>query len=163
MKQVVRPGYPLDFLTPDEVVTLIPRARQESRVRAPATFQLDATGAGQGDVFEVEAGYEFEARRVVVTLTGNIPSDPNTGNVALNAAGKYVAYLRSGSLIEYGQPAYGGVIQVPGSQTWSREQGPYLRNQEVFQVKVAGLTASGVVNVYLEGILTRPGSRDNDR
>jgi len=162
MQQVVRPGYPLNFLTPDEAVRLIPRPREESRVRAPATFQLDGTGGGTLDVFEVEAGYEFEARRVVITLTGNMPSDPNTGNVALNAAGKWCAYLRSGSLIEYGQPAYGGQIQVPGVQTWSREQGPYLRNQEVFQVRVAGLTASGVLAVYLEGILVRPGSVEND-
>lgn len=162
MRQVLRPGYPVDFLTPDEFVALQPRARQESRVRSPATLQLDANGNGVVTAFEVEAGYEFEARRIVLTLTGNIPSDPNTGPVLLNAAGKFVAYMRSGSLIEYGQPAYGAAIQVPGIQTWSREQGPYLRNSEVFQVQANGLTANGVLNVYLEGILVRPGSKDDD-
>ena len=162
MRQVLRPGYPVDFLTPDEFINLQPRARQQSRVRSPATLQLDATGSGKVTVFEVEAGYEFEARRIVLTLSGNVPSDPNTGNVLLNAAGKFVAYLRSDSLIEYGQPQYGSAIQVPGVQTWSREQGPYLRNGEVFQVQAVGLTASGVLNVYLEGILVRPGSTENE-
>lgn len=162
MRQVLRPGYPVDFLTPDEFVRLQARERQQSRVRSASTLQLDANGNGVNIAFEVEAGYEFEARRIVLTLTGNIPSDPNTGAVALNAAGKFVAYLRSGSLIEYGQPQYGATIQVPGIQTWSREQGPYLRNQEVFQVQANGLTANGVLNVYLEGILVRPGYKDND-
>lgn len=131
-------------------------------MRVPATIPLDGTGAGKGDVYEIPAGYEFEARRVVLVLTGNIPADPNTGNVLLNAAGKWVAYMRSGSLIEPAQPAYGGAIQVPGVQTWSREQGPYVRNLEVFQVQCAGLTANGFLNVYLEGILVRPSSGSNE-
>lgn len=162
MRQVLRPGYPVDFLTPDEFVQLQPRPQQRSRTRAPATIQLDANGNGTGVVFEVDVGYEFEARRIVLSLFGNVPNDPNTGNVLLNAAGKFVAYLRSDSLIEYGQPMYGAAIQVPGVQTWSREQGPYLRNGEVFQVRANGLTANGVLNVYLEGILVRPGSGSDD-
>lgn len=162
MRQVLKPGQPIDFLTPDELYDALPQSRQDTRIREPAGIPLDGTGSGVGDVYVVPAGYEFEARRVVMVLTGNIPSDPNTGNVVLNAAGKWVAYMRSGSLIEYAQPAYGSSLQVPGSQTWSREQGPYLRNQEVFQVQCAGLTANGRLNVYLEGILVRPGSASDD-
>jgi hypothetical protein len=162
VRQVLRPGYPVDFLTPDEFIALQPRSRQESRVRSPASIQLDANGNGKGIAFEVEVGYEFEARRIVLTLGGNIPVDPNTGAVLLNVAGKFVAYLRSDSLIEYGQPQYASGIQIPGIQTWSREQGPYLRNGEVFQVQAAGLTANAILNVYLEGILVRPGSKDDD-
>lgn len=162
MKQVLRPGYPVEFLTPDEFVALQPRQHQETRVRAPATLQLDANGNGRVTVYEVDPGYEFEARRIVLTLSGNVPQDPNTGNVLLNAAGKFVAYLRSDSLIEYGQPQYGANVQVPGVQSWSREQGPYLRNGEVFQVQANGLGANAVLNVYLEGILVRPGSKENE-
>lgn len=162
MRQVLKPGQPVDFLTPDELYDAIPRPRQETRIREPASIQLSGAGAGVGDVYTVPAGYEFEARRIVIVLAGNIATDPNTGNVLLNAAGKWVSYLRSGSLIEIGQPAYGGAVQVPGTQTWSREQGPYLRNKEVFQVQCAGLTANAILNVYLEGILVRPSSRSND-
>lgn len=161
-RQVLRPGYPVDFLTPDEFVKLSTKPSQRSRVRSPASIPLDANGNGKGIVFEVEAGYQFEARRIVMTLTGNVPTDPNTGPVLLNVAGKFVAYMRSDSLIEYGQPQYAGNIQVPGVQTWSREQGPYLRNGEVFQVQAGGLTANGQLSVYLEGILFRPGPGSDD-
>lgn len=156
MKQVIKPGQVIDFVTPDEVAALLPRGRQVTRIREPAEIGLNGAGAGIGSVYIVPAGYEFEVRRIVLVLTGNAPSDPNTGNVLLNAAGKFVAYMRSGSLIEYGQPAYGGAIQVPGVQTWGDQQGPYLRNKESFDVQAAGLTAGGQLNVYLEGILTRP-------
>lgn len=156
MKTVLKPGAIIETVTPDEMAELLPRGQQVTRMRVPKGVQLDANGNGQAEVYVIPAGYEFEVRRVVLVLTGNAPSDPNTGNVLLNAAGKFVAYLRSGSLIEYGQPAYGGAIQVPGVQTWGDQQGPYLQNKETFEVQAVGLTASSLLNVYLEGILTRP-------
>lgn len=158
MKQILKPGRPIDIATPDEIAALISRPSQVTRIRAPQTVQLNANGNGSDEVYKVPAGYEFEVRRVVLVLTGNVPNDPNTGNVLLNAAGKFVAYMRSDQLIEYGQPAYGGAIQVPGSQTWGDEQGPYLRNGEVFGVYANGLTAGGQLNVYMEGLLKRPGT-----
>lgn len=153
MRQVLKPGQPVEFVTPDEIARLIPRPSEETRIRMPQGMQLNAAGAGQIEVYKIPAGYEFEVRRVVVTLTGNVPSDPNTAPVLLNAAGKFVAYLRSGSLIEYAQPMYGASLQVPGVQTWGDEQGPYLQNAEVFEVAAAGLPANGQLNVYMEGIL----------
>lgn len=154
--QVIRPGKPVNFVTPDEMAAMIARPRQVSRIRAAETIQLNASGIGQDEVYKVPMGQEFAVRRITLTLTGNAPNDPNTGNVLLNAAGKFVAYLRSGHLIEYGQPQYGAAIQVPGVQTWGDQQGPYLRNGEVFEVYAAGLTASLSLSVYLEGILYRP-------
>ena len=154
MKQTIRQGAEINFVTPDELVNLIPRAGQVTRVRASATVALDATGAGRDDVYKVPLGYEFAVRRVTVDLTS--ASDPSTGNVALNVAGKFLRYLRSGQFIEYGQPTYGSSVQVPGVQTWGDQQGPYLRNGEVFQVQAAGLTASVQLTVIVEGLLGRP-------
>ena len=161
MRQRIMHGTTVDFVTPDELYRAIPRPEQTTRIRAPQGMKLDAAGSGVQDVYKVPAGMALEIRRVVLTLTGNAPSDPNTGNVLLNAAGKFVAYLRSGQLIEYGQPQYGAAIQVPGVQTWGDEQGPYIRNGEVFGVQVVGLTPDVMLNVYMEGILTRPSTADN--
>lgn len=161
MKQRIVHGATVDMLTADELFKMIRRPREVTRIRAPQGLQTDAAGAGVANVYKVPIGYELEVRRVVLTLTGNAPADPNSGNVLLNAVGKFVAYLRSGQLIEYGQPQYGAAIQVPGVQTWGDQQGPYIRNGEVFGVQVAGLTPATVFNVYMEGLLTRPSSADN--
>lgn len=157
--QVVRPGHPLDFLTPHEMAAMLPKPRQVTRVRSPQTIQLDSNGNGVNNVYECPLGYKFEARRIVLSLTGNAASDPTVGAVAI-AAGHWVAYLRSGNLIEYGQPQWTTLYQVPGVQTWGDEQGPFIRNGEVFQVQAGGLGANATLNVYLEGILTRPGGED---
>ena len=147
-------GAVVNIPTADEIVKLLPRPLRKTRMRMPASLALNAAGAGAVDVYKVPVGAEFEARRVVFTLTGSAPNDPNTGNVALNVAGKWIAYLRGGNLIEYAAPLYGAAVQVPGSQSWGDEQGPYLRNGEVFSIQAAGLTANVVLNIYLEGILT---------
>lgn len=162
MKQRIVPGAEIDFLTQDELFKLIQRPTQITRVRAPGSITLDASGNGDDEIYKVPAGYEFQIRRVVCTMTGAVPNDPNTGNVLLNAAGKFVAYMRSGQLIEYGQPQYGAAIQVPGVQTWGDEQGPYLRNGEVFGVLARGLTAATQLSVYVEGLLKRPSSKSDD-
>ena len=164
MKQRIVHGATIDALTADELFKLLPRPEERSRVRVPGSIQLDAAGAvlRGADVYKVPTGYELEVRRVVLTLAGNGPQDPNSGSVLLNAAGKWVNYLRSGSIIEPAQPAYGAAIQVPGVQTWGSEQGPYLRNGEVFGVAANGLTANALLNVYLEGILRRPSTDNGD-
>lgn len=159
MRQILKPGHPVDFLTPAEAEAMLPPLpHQVTRIRAPQTIQLDASGNGIDNVYEVPIGYEFALRRIVLTLTGNAPSDPTVGAVAM-AAGHWVAYLRSGSLIEYAMPQWTTLYQVPGVQTWGDQQGPYLRNGEVLQVQAAGLTTSGVLNAYAEGLLVRPGRR----
>lgn len=167
MQQRVYHGAMIDAVTPDEMVKmfLTDRRSRWERVRAPASLPLNASGAGGGDIYKCPTGMEFAARRVVFTLTGTVPSDPNTGNVLLTAAGKYIAYMRGGyqgELIEYAQPQYGAAVQVPGVQTWGEQQGPYIRNGEVFAVLVAGLTANLVLNVYLEGLL-RPYHPDTEK
>ena len=154
MQQRMVHGAMLDFATPDEIYHLIPRPEQVTRIRAGETIQLDANGAGRDEVYKVPLGYEFAARRVSVTLSG--VSDPSSGNVVLNVAGKWIAYLRSQQFIEFGQPQYGAAIQVPGIQTWGDQQGPYLRNGEYFEVQAAGLTANAALIVLLEGLLVRP-------
>lgn len=278
MKQTVQLGKPLDFLTQDELVKLLPRPQEVTRIRATATVALDATGSGVDEVYKCPMGHEFAARRVTLDISGS--PDPSTGNVPLggstttqtdvdnsasgaataltatlpgaagattyitgfevtgtgataasviaitvtgvsggtktyelaipagattpvtplmvefsrpipasglntaiavnvpsfgagntnaavtahgfqqvvsSAVGKFVAYLRSGTRIEYAVPqSPNATPQVPGVQTWSREQGPYLRNAEVFEVQAKGLTANGFLSVILEGLLTRP-------
>lgn len=162
MKQRITPGAMIDVLTQDELVKLIKRPEQDTRIRASSSVALNASGNGVDEIYKVPAGYDFELRRIVLTMTGAVPSDPNTGNVALNAAGKFVALMRSDQLLEYLQPSYGAAIQVPGAQTWGYQQGPYLRNGEVLGIQAAGLTANTQLSVYIEGVLRRPGSKDND-
>jgi hypothetical protein len=275
MKQKFIPGGTFEALTQDELMSLVKRPSQVTRIRAASSVLLDATGSGADEIYKVPAGYEFEARRISLNMTGAVPTDPNVGvnldgsasqsttannstatpaagavlanlgtlaggtysvntlgyvfsgvgsdetniglyvggvlqfvvpagvsgpgmaaggpytvivpaggavvqlrAIALSAAGVYltnisatknstvggvyVAYMRSDQLIEYGQPQYGAAIQVPGVQTWGDQQGPYLRNAEVFGVAVKGLTPSTSLSVYLEGILRRPSSKDAD-
>lgn len=144
----------MEFATPDEIAALIPRPFEETRIRETQQVLLDAGGNGTIQSYEVPAGYRFEVRRV--TLWIGAISDPNTAPVALNVAGKGVAYQRSGQFIEFGQPQYGAAVQVPGVQTWGDQQGPYLQNKEVFQVRAIGLTAAVILTSTVEGILTRP-------
>ena len=156
--QRIAHGATIETATPSEVAEIVNAVRQPERklrVRAAATVQLNAAGVGEDDVYKVPLGMEFAVRRVFLNITG--ASDPSTGNVPLNVAGKYVAYLRSGALIEYAVPISPNVApQVPGTQTWGDQQGPYLRNGEVFQVVTLGLTANAVLDVQIEGILSKP-------
>jgi hypothetical protein len=157
MRQTVTPGGTIEALTPDEAAELLQanyRQDVEERVRAAGTIALDVNGNGTEEVYNPPVGFEFEARRISLDLSTS--TDPATGNVTLNAAGKTVEYLRSGTRIEWGQPAYGAAVQVPGVQSWGDEQGPYIRNGEVFEVRVRGLTASATLDVTVEGILRRP-------
>ena len=155
MRQTIRHSSSIDFATPEEVQAIVQGAitsREVSRVRSPANIQLDANGNGRDEVFVCPVGMEFVARRVSLDLS--TAADPSTGNVPLNVAGKYVQYLRSDTPIEYAVPVSpNAASQVPGVQSWGAEQGPYLRNGEVFEVRAVGLTANAILRVTLEGIL----------
>lgn len=161
MRTTLKHGAVLEAATPAEVAALLDARRTDSRsdarrIRANAMIVLDGTGSGQDEVFAVPVGFQFDVRRVVIDL--DTATDPSTGNVALNAAGKTVEYLRSGQRIEYAVPTSPNAIpQVPGAQTWGDQQGPYLRNGEVFEVRAKGLTPGARLGVTVEGILTRPG------
>lgn len=163
MRQRIIHGAFVDMVTPDELYKAIPRPEQVTRVRAPGSVPLGAGGsAPPADIYKVPIGFEFAVRRIVLSPTGNADADPSTVKVAF-AAGIYVAYLRSGQLIEYAQTQYGAAYQVPGVQTWGDEQGPYLRNGEVFGIHPVGLAAfaNQVLNCYVEGVLRRPSSHDD--
>lgn len=166
-RQKVVPGGELEILTADELVRMIKRPEQVTRVRVPAALKVSAAGVVSGDVYKVPAGMEFDARRIVLTLTGPVlPNDPTAGGpgvvVSVNVTGAYVAYTRSGQLIQYGYPSYCSYPQVPGQETWGDQQGPYLRNGEVFGIYAAGMTANGQLSVYLEGLLKLMSSRADD-
>ena len=163
MRQRIVNGAFVDMVTPDELYRAIPRPEQTTRVRAPESIALDASGSGFGDIYKVPAGYEFEVRRTVLSPSGDIDADPSTTRVVF-AAGIYVAYLRSDQLLEYAQTQYGASFQVPGAQNWGAEQGPYLRNAEVFRIHAVGLAAFANKNLscYVEGILKRPSSEHSD-
>jgi hypothetical protein len=159
MKQRVIAGGHIDALTTDEFVKLFPRHEQLSHVRAAETGLLNGSGYVSIDVYKVPMGMEFGARRVTIVM--NTATDPSTGEVALNVSGKYVVYQRSGQFIEYGMPAYGSSIQVPGLETWGDQQGPTLRNGEVFQVVAYGLTAGSQLTATVEGLLKRPSTESH--
>jgi hypothetical protein len=77
--------------------------------------------------------------------------------VALNAAGKYIKYTRSGIFTAYAMPeAPTGLFQVPGVESWGEQQGPTLRNGEVFELQILGLTALASLTVELQGLLVGP-------
>lgn len=74
--------------------------------------------------------------------------------IVTNPTPMHLAYLRSGQLIEYATPrGPNGAAQVPGIQTWGKEQGPYLANGEVFGVRVKPALAPQHLRVSVEGIL----------
>lgn len=75
----------------------------------------------------------------------------------IEGSGITVEYLRGvgGTRIEWAQPTYGSTLQVPGTQSWGDEQGPYVRNGETFAVRAKGLTANALLVVTVEGIQKR--------
>jgi hypothetical protein len=156
MRQRVIPGGELDIPTPAEILKLIPpiQVEQESRIRSGMTMVLTAAGGGQEEIYKVPLGYEFELRRLQLDYGGQ---DTATNSTSLNAAGVAVQILRSGTLIEFANPAQaGGVGLIPGIQTWGSQQGPAIRNGEVLEVLALGLRANATLRVTFEGILTRP-------
>lgn len=160
MKHTIRHGATLEIPSVGEIAEgmrgLIPEGQAEPKltVSRPSMVKvLDATGGGTVDVYDVPVGYTFELRRIFLNLDS--ASAPGVGNVLLNqAAAIYLAYLRSGTVIEYANPASAmGVPSIPGAQSWGDQQGPFLRNGEIFQVQAAGLTANATLAVYAQGIL----------
>lgn len=142
------------------------RERTRERIRAAATVVTDpVTGLAEIDVYNVPAGFTFEARRV--QWDGGFIADDgsNLSNAAsIFSAGTFMRYLRSGQLIEIAKPNnLAGITNcsVPGIQTWADEQGPQLTGGETFQVRFALTSAAArgqSVTVTVEGILSQAGS-----
>lgn len=166
MKQRIGNGAILDAVTSDEMASMLIQEKREvlSRVRAPFTVTLTATGSAVVAVYKVPAAMEFELRRISLFIggltlpTGNTPgtnfillggATPATGGIAL---------LRSDVMIEWLAPQGPQGAQLPGVQTWSKQQGPYMRNGEVLQIQVVGalgtLTAGASLAGVAEGVLT---------
>jgi hypothetical protein len=163
MKQSIQPGGTLDALTLTEARQLIEaqfRKEVEQPLRAAESLVLSASGGGTVEVYEVPIGFELEVRRIAIDLAS--ATDPGTGQQALGA-GHTVEYLRSGTRIEWGQPAFNSVAQVPGVQTWGKQQGPYLRNGEVFEVRFVGIGTGAAVVVQIQAILRHPSKIDRKR
>lgn len=164
---VLKHGAILNAASREEIEELLrqytTRQQTRERVRAGNAVILDAAGTTGGplDLYEVPTGFEFEARRVVFDLGSVTDSNMTVANVNLAAAGFSAQYLRSGTRIEWAVPSSPvGGARIPGIQTWGSEQGPYLRNGEVFQVRATlGAGQVGVVlTALVEGILSKAGS-----
>lgn len=145
---------------------LTTRQATRERIRAVASTVLDGAGYGFIDVYKVPIGYELEVRRVQIEL-GSIRDDGTnlgTACITLNGFPTYAEYLRSGTRIEWAAPMdslSNSVARLPGVQTWGREQGPYLRNGEIFQFQCGlgvGVAFFVPITVTVEGILTKAGS-----
>lgn len=155
-------GGMIETTTPAETHAIVGRHLAEHRekrttIRAGQAVILDATGAGQDEIYKVPLGYRFYLRRVSLNLS--TATDPLTGNVALNVAGHSIVYMRSGNFIDYANPlSAAGVASVPGAQTWSEQEGPFLANGEVFEVLARGLTAGASLDVNIQGVLVDPPS-----
>lgn len=171
MKQTLVPGATLDALTPDEARELLRqeyRATVEQRVRAEGTLKLDGTGSGIVEVYTCPIGFEFEARRAVIAIDAGywwFKTVP-LGGIAGGSAVVPLEYLRSGETNGRPNADYvrtGGAQDevwylVPHLDTWSREQGPYIRNGETFEVAFRAIPNAANMNVQVtvEGIQRRP-------
>lgn len=159
-------GLKFDTVSRREMEELLRRfqTRQETRerVRAGATIILDAAGVGQDEVYQVPMGFEFEVRRVQLELSDVGESNLPAGVLSLGTAATSLQYLRSGTRIEWGfpvSPVASSPGRVPGIQTWGDQQGPFLGNGEVFEVRAVFPTKPNVtLTVLVEGILTKAGS-----
>jgi hypothetical protein len=160
-KQRIIAGGTIELLTPDELIHFLQRPELTSRVREPASVQLNANGVGVCAVYKVPMGHQFDVRRVTI-LPGGGEGDPFTQGVAfVTAANTYAIYRRSGTVIEYAQTtapkAGASSMGMPGAQTWGATQGPYLANGEVFEIEFNVSTApNAIVTCTVEGVLTRP-------
>lgn len=159
-RQRIVHGAFVDMVTPDEMYKMIPRPLEVTRIRAAESIELDAAGTTGGafSIYKCPIGMEFEARRITLEL-GNVPGVLLGTSIALNTPGQFVEYLRSGTHIAFGcptGPAGSSPSRVPGSETWGDQQGPYIRNGEVFQILAALAAASAGVSftVTVEGLLT---------
>lgn len=183
MRQRIGNGSILDAATPEEVRDILLGQQDESplvkRVRAPYQVQItDSNGNGNHgnavDIYKVPAGMSFELRRFTIFMGGltlapgltSVNNSPGTNAISLSGVGGPapaggVALLRSDVLIEWLQPMSAGLVQIPGIQTWSKQQGPFLLNGEKLQIQVlgviAGLSALNALAGIAEGILTDPG------
>lgn len=159
-------GSILDTVSREEMRQLLQeftiRQQTRERVRATAVVVLDANGLGEVNVYTAEPGWELEVRRLF--FDNSVASEGNlaAGSINLSTPGQAVQYLRSGTRIEWGNPIgpLATTGRIPGTQTWGNEQGPYLRNGEVFQVRLlAGVAfALSTLTVTMEGIITKGGS-----
>lgn len=168
MKHVIRQGATVDIPTTQEIVDAVGGVKghpaQESAeptrttIRAMENLQLDATGSGIVDLLTIPPGFEFELRRMSYNLS--TCSDSFTGAVQLGVAGVYIKLLRSGNFIEYAMPTAPTThVQVPGVETWSAVEGPFLANGEKLQVQAVGLTANADLFIECTGLMLRPQDR----
>ena len=156
-KQRVVHGATLDIPSVEDIVTAIGGKQEPQRImiRASASLVLDATGSGVEPVYEVPMGCEFGLRRIEITLGAVV--DPVANAVNLSVAGAYAALQRSGTLMEYLAPTGPtGHAAIPGVQSWGDEQGPFLRNGEVLEVRGVGLGAGNSLQIFAQGVLIRP-------
>lgn len=173
MKQTIVPGAQLDVLTEDEARELLRREyRQtvEQRIRAEGTVKLDATGTGVVEIYTCPVGFEFEARRIMIASDLGyyiLKTTPSGGGGAGANSTVRLEYLRSGESL--GRPNSDNVITsatpndevwfiLPHTDTWSREQGPYIRNGETLELAVRGIAALANINMQVtaEGLQRRP-------
>lgn len=158
MKITIRHGAIVDVPTAEELahhLTDLAATPARTTIRAAANLPLDASGDGIVSAFTVPPGYEFMLRRLAFNLSS--ATDSFTGAVQLGVAGVWIKLLRSGTLIEYSMPVGPTThIQVPGVQSWSEVEGPYLSNGEELQIQANGLTASADLNIEATGLLVKP-------
>lgn len=158
MQQRIIHGAIIDILTPDELVHLLPRPPRQTRMRPTADVILDATGAGQVDVYKIPMGAEFDLRRVQFELSTVTGGNLGTAGISLVTVGNFCRYTRSGTPVGWALPVNSlgtGNGRIPGVETWGAEQGPYLRGGEVFGVSIAGgaANAGNTITITAEGIL----------
>jgi hypothetical protein len=173
VKTTIVPGAALDVLTPDEARELLRqeyRQTVEQHVRAEGTGKMDGTGTGTIDIYTCPVGFEFEARRILIEsdqLYHWVKTVPALGQGAPGQAVIPLEYLRSGESL--GRPFQDMVIKTavptdevwylfPHLDTWSAQQGPYLRNGETLQLACRGCVSFASINVQVtvEGIQRRP-------
>lgn len=173
MRTLIKPGSPIETLTPDEARDIIQQEYRKQvfqHVRAEGTAKMDATGTGQVDAYTCPMGFEFECRRILIEGDAGLfwlKALPALGQGGPSQLVNPLEYMRSGESI--GIPTVSNVIKTavpqdevwwlfPHLDTWGDQQGPYIRNGETLSLNLRGLinSANLTIQVTVEGLQRRP-------
>lgn len=165
MRLKLVPGSDLEVATPKEVDDIVKSHKyvppRVTHIRKSVVLAgLGATEYVHAEVYRVPFAFRFHLRRCDFTTNLSIQDGPVTDAVPIGAA-FWIGYTRSNNALAPGgqnvtafaQPEFAGAYQIPGSESWSAVQGPYLQNGEVLGVVAYGLAVGTSLSLLIQGIL----------
>lgn len=155
---LVEPVSTLDSI--HEIVSRLLAASARPRIsrvyEASVGGQTNASGHAQILLFQVPAGFDFQATRVVLDMAGFTPAAPSaTGYVEITDGqpGALGAKAQVGSVRDFAPTAAGGAV-FPQVSVDGEDSGAVYRGGSSVWANMVGCTASRQVAVYIRGLLT---------